>query len=191
MIELESINSLELINTTQENTFKIISQDVDVTNTPMVYVENGVVHVKVISDSNKINGSEKTKYRAGQPLYPKYTIELPNNITTTVLYDKGNFLVNNFKGNLNLNINNYGVVEINEFIGLISIKSFSGKIDCTLANGTIDVETNKGTIESLLKDDRLTQTEDSLKGIYKKPNNQLKIKTINAKVILKPVITQK
>jgi len=191
IIELESINSLELININNENSFKIISEDVGFSNIPKVYVENGVVYVKVKSDSNKISGSEKTKYRAGQPLYPKYTIELPNNINTTVLYEKGKFIVNKFKGNLDLQINNYGSVEINEYIGSVDIESFSGIIDCTLTNVSIDVETSKGKIESFLKDNRLKETETSLKGIYKNPNSRLKIRTIHSKVILKPVKTRK
>jgi hypothetical protein len=191
IIELESINSLEFITINKENSFKIISEDVDISNTPKVYIENEILYVKVRSDSNKISGSEKTKYRAGQPLYPKYTIELPNNINTTVLFDKGRFIANNFKGNLDLHINSYGSVEINKYIGSISIESFSGIIDCTLTNVTIDVETSKGEIVSFLGDNRLKETEISIKGIYKKPNNRLKIRTIHSKVILKPVITRK
>ena len=191
IIELESINNLELISASQENIFSIISEDLDDTNTPNIYVENGVVHIEVRPDLNNITGSEKNKYRAGQPLYPKHRIEIPINISTTILIEKGNFSTHNFKGNLDLHIKNYGVIDINEFTGLISIESFSGKINCTLLNAEIDVQTSKGIISSLLIDDRINQTKTSLKGVYIKSDNQLRIKTIDAIVNLKPIKTRK
>lgn len=191
VIELESIDNLQLITGNQENKFKISSEDTEMSTIPNVYVDHGAVYIKVTSDLNKIKGSEKIKYRAGQPQYPKYIIELPININTTLLYESGNFTVNNYKGNLDVHIRKYGNIQINDFIGSISIKSFSGKIDCTLASAKIDVETRKGMIESLLTDDRLNHTKMALKGIYLKPDNKLNIKTIHAKVKLKPVNNRK
>ena len=190
IIELESINQLELITTDSENVFRVISNDIDDTNVPRVYVENDIVYVKVTSDPNKIEGSNKSKYRAGQPLFPKYSIHIPTNISTKVFYTKGNFIAHDFSGDLDLHIQNYGKVEIEKFTGTLSIEIFSGKIDCTVSQSILNIETSKGNIESFLKDKRLIKTTTSLKGIYKSPNNTLNIKTINAKVILKPFKNQ-
>ena len=51
----------------------------------------------------------------------------------------------------------------------------------------ITVENSKGNIVSEIKDERLVAAERSLKGIYGKPFNKLHVKTVTAKVILKPI----
>ena len=190
IVELESIDQLELNSTDSENVFRVISNDIDDTNVPKVYAENNIVYVKVASNLNKIEGSNKSKYRAGQPLFPKYIIQVPENISAKVFYTKGNFISRGFRGDLDLHIQNYGKVEINKFSGTINIEIFSGIVDCAVSHSIVNIETSKGSVQSFLKDKRLIKTTTSLKGVYESSNNTLNIKTINAKVVLKPFKNQ-
>jgi len=189
ILELESINQLQLISTNSIDIVELSSENFDQTSKPIINDDNDVLHVKVIGNPNKIIGSEKNKFRAGQPVFPSYTIKVPENIFVKIIYDKGNFHTKNFIGNLDLHLN-HGVVDILNFKGNVNIQSYSGVINCEISEAKLNVESIKGMLEIAIDDNRLQLTKTRLKGIYKNDLNSLIIKTITSKISLNPLRTQ-
>ncbi len=165
-------------------------QDTDDENVPEISDKDGTIRIKPKKKITKLKGTEKNKYRAGQPVYPSYTIQVPKDLDVQLFYDKGNFKASNFKGKLDLHLDTGNVV-IESFKGELDINSFAGLIRCTISNAIVNVVSTKGGIVSNIQDKRLVQTMTSLNGIYVNANNVLKIKTIHGKVNLKSMLTKK
>lgn len=189
LIELESLNNLELKSVENTNTIKVICSNCDAVSKPKLLEQHQIVNIKVTSDKNKIYGAQRNKFRAGQPEYPNYSIEVPENREVKVVYNKGNFTTRNFKGNLDIRLN-HGNLILDNVKGDVSVISFSGIINCTFEHAAIKVENSKGLIDNKLKASTLLATKRKLHGIYKKDVFNLTIKTVRAKVLLSPVITQ-
>jgi len=190
LIELPSLEHIELKINQSTDSMIVSYKNTDAQNVPTIS-DNGVtVHVKVSKEASALKGTEKNKYRAGQPIYPSYNISIPKDMNVQLFYDKGNFGTANFKGTLEVHLNS-GVVNLHQFKGLVNIESFSGLIHCSLSAAMVAVSSNKGKIITDLEDKRLVKTSTSLNGIFKNANNVLKIKTIHAKVNLKSLPTQK
>ena len=159
-------------------------------NIPKIEDSDGTIHIKVPKKATPLEGTEKNKYRAGQPLFPTYIIYMPKDKNVQLFYDKGNFETANFRGVLDLHLD-MGTVDIEQFEGKLSIESFSGLINCTIREAMLNVKSTYGEISTNLRDNRIEQTMNSLSGVYRNANNVLKIKSIHAKVNLKSVLTQK
>ena len=190
LIELASVEQIELKMNESADKMEVLYKNTDVQNTPIITDNGTTVRIAVSKNATNLKGTDKNKYRAGQPIYPSYEIRIPKDMEVQLFYDKGNFKTNDFYGNLDLHLNS-GEVTINQFKGVVNIESFSGNINCSMNAAVIAISSNKGEIVSHLKDVRLVETATSLNGIFKNANNVLKIKTIHAKVILKTRSTQK
>ena len=190
LIELASIENIELSMNKSSEKIEVMYRNTNAENEPIISDDGTTVHIAVAKNAYSLEGTEKNKYRAGQPLYPSYMIRIPKNMNVQLFYDKGNFRMTNFEGALAIHLNS-GVVDINQFKGTVSVESFSGKINCSLNAARLDVNSNKGALVSTLKDKRLIETQNSLKGIFNNAKNVLKINTIHAKVNLKWMSTQK
>lgn len=190
LIELASVEHIELKMNENIEKIEVLYKNTDTQNTPNITDDGTTVRIAVSKNANNLKGTNKNKYRAGQPIYPSYEIRIPKDMYVQLFYDKGNFRTNDFYGNLELHLNS-GEVTINQFKGVVNIESFSGNINCNMNAAMISISSNKGEIVSNLKDTRLVKTATSLNGIFKNANNVLKIKTIHAKVNLKTRSTQK
>lgn len=190
LIELASVEYIELKMNESADKMEVLFKNTDVQNTPIITDNGTTVRIAVSKNATNLKGTDKNKYRAGQPIYPSYEIRIPKDMEVQLFYDKGNFKTNDFYGNLDLYLNS-GEVTINQFKGVVNIESFSGNINCSMNAAMIAISSNKGEIVSNLKDARLVETATSLNGIFKNANNVLKIKTIHAKVNLKTRSTQK
>ncbi len=190
LIEFASVEKITLNIHDSSDKITISYRDTDDQNVPKINDTDGAIYIKVAKSANKLKGIEKNKYRAGQPLFPTYIINVPKDMNVQLFYDKGNFKTVNFKGVLDLHLD-AGTVEIDEFEGELSIESFSGLIHCNVSAAMLNVVSSKGKITSNLQDNRLRQTKTSLNGTYVNANNVLKIKSIHAKVNLKSMLTQK
>ena len=180
-----------VLNVHESDNQVIVSyQDTDDENIPEISDANGTIRIKPKKKTTKLKGTEKNKYRAGQPVYPSYIIQIPKDLDVQLFYDKGNFKASNFKGKLDLHLDTGNVV-IESFNGELDINSFAGLIQCTISNGVVNVVSTKGSVVSNFQDKRLVHTMNSLKGIYVNANNVLKIKSIHGKVNLKSMLTKK
>ena len=184
MIELASIEDIEVKMHENSNEIAILYKNTDDQNTPIISDNGTSVLIAVSKNAMALKGTDKNKYRAGQPLYPSYILSIPKGLEVQLFYDKGNFRTSNFYGNLELHLNS-GNVTINQFKGAVQVESFSGKINCSVNAARLEITSSKGTIVSNLKDKRLVKTQTSLSGIFNNANNVLKINTIHAKVNLK------
>lgn len=190
LIEFASVETIELRTNNSSEEIEILSTNTGGQNTPQILDDGRIVHIVVSKDAYSLKGTDKNKYRAGQPLYPNYVISIPKGLDVKLLYDKGNLKATNFQGNLDVRLNT-GDVMIDQFSGVVHIESFAGKINCNLTAARLDIVSNKGAISSSLQDRRLIKTQNSLKGIFNSTKNVLKINTIRAKVNLKSMSTQK
>lgn len=186
-IDFTTFNNLTL-GTSTDKKVAVFCQNCTEINVPKVIKKNGVLYLSVPKLKEEPN-THQNKFRAGQPLYPDYEINVPKNFSVIISYDTGNFTIRNFKGDLNLSLY-FGKIAINSFKGKVAIQSHSGTIDCTLVSGKINVENSKGQIISKLSSKKLSKSTNSLQGTFKNDNNTLFIKTVNAKVTLKPIKTQ-
>lgn len=155
---------------------------------PKVNRENGIMTISTQKEQLPPN-THQNKFRAGQPLYADYKINIPENLSVIINYEEGNFKTTNFTGNLQLNLNQ-GALTIDDFKGAIAITSYSGTINCQLTSAAIQVENSQGETHTNLELTNVKKTKSSLKGIYKNSDNTLKIKTVNTKVTLTSVITK-
>ncbi len=190
LIEFASVEKIVLKVHNDLDQVIVSYQNTDNQNVPILNESDGTIHIKIEKNENTLKGTEKNKYRAGQPLFPTYVINIPKDMSVQLFYGKGNFETVNFKGVLDLHLD-AGTVAIEQFEGKLSVESFSGSINCTINAAMLNVNSTNGEISTNLQDMRLKQTATSLIGIYKNANNVLKIKSIHAKVNLKSVLTQK
>ncbi len=187
LVELASLNQLTLKNSEKEREFILSYNNHTTYKAPIVSEKDNMVAIKVTEAKDFLPGSQRNKYRAGQPLYPNYTIEIPENVEVKIVYKKGNFKANNFSGTLALYLD-HGIVDILGINGSVFVQSYAGVINCKLKNATITVESSKGSIISEIQDDKLVANTTSLQGIYGYPLNKLQIKTVTAKVNLQPLV---
>jgi len=190
LIEFASVEKIVLKVHNDLDQVIVSYQNTDNQNVPILNESDGTIHIKTEKNENTLKGTEKNKYRAGQPLFPTYVINIPKDMSVQLFYGKGNFETVNFQGVLDLHLD-AGTVAIEQFEGKLSVESFSGLINCTINAAMLNVNSTNGEISTNLQDMRLKQTATSLSGIYKNANNVLKIKSIHAKVNLKSVLTQK
>ncbi len=190
LIELTSLEKITL--NVHDNSDEIIVSYVDTSdeNVPEITDENGTVHIRVAQSKITLKGTEKNKYRAGQPLFPSYHIKIPKGLDVKLMYAKGNFETRYFNGKLELRLDT-GTVKVDKFEGNLNVQSFAGLINCKVTSGFINVNSVKGKIHADLYDEQLKKTKTSLHGIYVNANNVLKINSIHAKVNLKSALTQK
>lgn len=186
-IDFDSFNQLTL-GKSSSNRITVFCTNCTNNTIPKVDRENGVMTIFTQKEQLPPN-THQNKFRAGQPLYADYKINIPENLSVIINYEEGNFKTANFTGNLQLNLNQ-GALTIANFKGNISITSHSGTVDCQLTSATIQVENNQGETHTDLKLTAVKKTKSSLKGIYKNSDNTLKIKTVNTKVTLTSVITK-
>lgn len=187
-IDFDSFNQLTL-GKSSSNKITVFCTNCTNKTIPKVDRENGIMTISTQKEELPPN-THQNKFRAGQPLYADYEINIPENLSVIINYEDGNFKTTNFTGNLQLNLNQ-GALTIADFKGVIAITSHSGTIDCQLASATIiEVENSQGETHTDLELTAVKKTKSSLKGIYKNNDNTLKIKTVNTKVTLTSVITK-
>ena len=189
VIDLASFNHFKLKNSAQQDYFAINYSNHISFQEPTIAEKNGSVHVAVVIAKDYLPGSQQHKYRAGQPEYPDYTIELPKNVEVKIVYEKGNFEMNKFLGNVALFVN-HGAIDIIDPNGSVFVQSYAGTINCWLHSAAITIENTNGSISSKLQDEKLKSGKGFLKGIYKEPKHELEIRTIAAKVQLQPLIDE-
>ena len=186
LVELTSFNQLHLIHADTENQFILRFSDHTDLKKPAFIEKDNLIKVKVEQQKGLFPGAQQHKYRAGQPLYPNYILEVPEDIELKIIYKKGNLKTVDFSGNLQVYLD-HGHVDVATNKGNVFIQSYDGVINCTLENTSIIIEKSKGTIESDLTLLKQKKTKTSLSGIYGDPLNKLHVKTVNAKVRLMPV----
>ena len=190
LIEFASVEEITLNVHDHSDKVIVFYQDTDDENIPEITEADGTIHIKTAKAITRLKGTEKNKYRAGQPIFPSYMIHIPKDLDVQLFYEKGNFKTTNFNGKLDLHLDTGNAI-INQFEGELAIESFAGLIRCNVLTARLHVISTKGKIVSDLQDKRLLRTKNSLKGIYVNANNVLKIKSIHGKVNLKSMLTQK
>lgn len=188
-IRLLDVDLIELVST-DESTIAITMQDYVENSTFLKIKENNKLITITASVIEPFQHRVKTeKYCYVQPLFPTFKIAIPKGCSITVSYSKGNFKAINFEGNLNLSLDT-GDVEINKFKGKLNAELLSGNINVFIVNTNVGVQSNKGNIQANFSTVNWQKTKTSLEGIYGKYINDLKVKAINANIVLNSATTQ-
>lgn len=186
VVTLASFNELLLKHSEKEDIYVLVFNNHTSYKKPNLYEKDGLVEIAVVEEKDYLPGSQQNKYRAGQPLYPDYILEVPENAEVKIVYTKGNFKAHNFIGNLEAYLD-HGVVDLVNNKGVVFVQSYGGVINCQLKNTAIHIETGKGSINSEIELQQKNSTQSSLTGIYGDPLNKLTVKTVNAKINLRPL----
>jgi hypothetical protein len=109
-----------------------------------------------------------------QPLYTSYGIRIPKGIMVKISINSGNFKVNNFKGNMELAVNN-GEIELDNCLGNILIKNIDGIITCTTNVQHIEAKSHLG---------KVFFKKGIAKNIKKDVNNMLIIESIRGNIFI-------
>ncbi len=188
-IQLLDVDFIELIHT-DDSKIAITMQDYAENSTFLKIEENSrVITIKASLMTPFQQNVTTEKYCYLQPLFPTFKIAIPKDCMITINYNKGNFNATNFEGNLNLSLDT-GNVTIDNFKGKLNTELLSGNINVSMANTKVDVQSNKGKIQTNFPTTNWQQTETSLKGVYGKNTNTLKVLTINANIMLNAITTQ-
>jgi len=186
VIDFAMIDQVELITWQDDDKIVVIAES-ETNKSPNIIIEEkgDVVFIKSIVQVNTFEQNEFDidKQCSIQPLYPTYKIKIPKNRKIDISVLQGNFYTTNFKGDLNLKVDE-GIVKINQFTGLVNVQINMGKVYMNdISDTKINVTSNMGNITSnlLIQD----QSKNHLKGVFGKGKNELNIHAILANIQLK------
>jgi len=175
-----------LITWEKENQI-VITTESENKNDPHFFLEEieNIIFIKSVVSNFEQNELEIDKQCSIQPIFTSYRIQIPKNKKVDISYTQGNFYADNFKGNLNLKVEE-GIIKINRFEGLVNIHINIGNVYINEINNTkIDVASNMGVISSNLLIKNKHKISKDLKGVFGKSFNELNIKAILANIQLK------
>lgn len=182
-IELESLNQLIIRQNTEAGTIRFQFNNHDSYPEPILMEKGDLVELMVKRDQQHLPQAQQNKYRAGQPLYPNYILEVPLNIQLKLRYKQGNTQVSNFSGELELYLD-HGTVDLWDLNGSAKVQSYGGVINSRLANARVQIESKEGQVTTNIRDVRLTASDRRINGVYGQATNILHITTILGKVNL-------
>ena len=186
IVDFSLIDQIELMTWEEKNRITVIA-DSEVNQALDLVLEekNGVVFIKSLETSIEYNEFEIDKQCSVQPIYTSFKIYIPKNKKVEISILQGNFYTNNFKGDLNLRIEE-GIIKINKFKGTVNVQVNIGKVYIDGVNNTdIDVKSNMGIVTSELIIKDKIQNKSYLKGVFGENYNQLNIQAILANIQLK------
>lgn len=182
-VELSSLNRLELRHNGSSNLVTLQYNNHQSYPEPTMIEKRELVEIKAIQNKEILPQAQQNKYRAGQPLYPNYILEVPMGWQVKISYKQGNSLINTFTGDLELYLD-HGTIDLEGINGVAKIQSYGGVINCRLTNVKISIESKEGTVATQIQDANLKVSKRSITGQYGSAKNKVQIKTILGKVIL-------
>ncbi len=116
-------------------------------------------------------------------MFNRYKIEIPTNANVEINYGNGNFVTDNFAGNLALRLAT-GEVNLKSILRTIILIQYGGSINTDTKNLTFKIQPNLGSFNTTLSDTQLKKHNNVYTGIVGKPQNKLEIKSVMANVYL-------
>ena len=182
-VELASLNRLQIQHSTESDLIRLRFNNHESYPEPVMIDKDDLIEIKVLHDAKTLPQAQQNKYRAGQPLYPNYILEVPLNCQLKISYKQGNTQAKNFTGDLELYLD-HGTVNLVQLSGSGSIQSYGGVINCLLANAKVAIESKEGQVETDIKHKSLAVGKQFIRGHYGDPRNDLRVTTILGKVTL-------
>jgi len=185
IIEFNMIDQLDLVCSNSANEVVVISQN-DKNQSPSVILKekNGMLFIKSFQNATVIEESEIDKLCAIQPIYTSYKISIPKNKNIQVIYGQGNFMTENFSGNLKLKLQE-GIVKIGKYSGEIAVTLYNGQVNCdAIQDSELNVNSNIGKVMANFELNNAIQNNHELKGVLGHKLNGLTIESIMANIEL-------
>jgi len=185
IIEFNIIDKIEFISSNEKNLFFIAAESENESSPRITLIEeNGIIFIKSNEDFYEDRNIDIDKICSVQPDYSSYLIKVPKGKKIEISYTQGNFYSNNFKGNLNLKIEE-GIIKIKKFEGSVYVNINIGNVYINgIKNTELAVKSNLGTIFSDLKKKGLTRNGNKLYGVFEENRNQLKVDALLANIHL-------
>jgi len=119
-----------------------------------------------------------------EPSYTSYQIYVPKNKALYISFMEGNFYADNFKGDLNLNVE-AGIIKLKNMNDAVNLRLNSGSVFLhDIRNTKIDAETNLGVLVNNMPDQVEVKSNKKLHQTIGNPNNLIVIRTILANIYL-------
>ena len=182
-VQLESLNQLQIKHSADARALRLQFNNHNSYPDPVLIEKDDLIELKVVDDVQTLPQAQQNKYRAGQPLYPNYILEIPENIQLRLSYTQGNTEINDFVGELELYLD-HGTVKIDKLSGSARIQSYGGVIHCKLDDASVTIESKEGEVTTNIRDKDLKTSHRSISGRYGLAKNVLDITTILGKVTL-------
>lgn len=186
VVDFSIIDQVELTTWEKENKIIVIAKSEE-NNIPDILLEvrDNIVFIKSVDVYFEQESLEIDKQCSIQPIYTTYHIKIPENKKVDISFTQGNFYANNFKGDLNLKVEE-GIIKINHFEGLVNVQINTGNVYFNeIKNIKIDVVSNLGLVSSNLLMENKNQSKNHLKGVFGENFNELNVKAIMANIQLK------
>jgi hypothetical protein len=185
IIEFNSIDQLDLVCSNSKNEVVVISQN-ERNQSPTVNLQeiNGVLFIKSFEKPTQEDMVEIDKLCTIQPMYTSFKISIPKNKNVQVIYTQGNFLTENFEGNLKLKLEE-GIVKIGKYTGNIAITLYNGQVVCNaIQNTELNINSNIGNITTNFELDNGGQNAHEINGVFGQKLSSLTIESILANMEL-------
>ncbi len=186
VVDFNIIDQIELTTWEKEDKIVVTAESED-NNIPNIFLEerNNIIFIKSVDVYFEQEVLEIDKQCSIQPIFTTYHIKIPENKKVDISFTQGNFYANNFKGDLNLKVEE-GIIKINHFEGLVNVQINTGNVYFNeIKNVKIDVVSNLGLVSSNLLMQNKNQRKNHLKGVFGKNFNELNVKAILANIQLK------
>ena len=186
VVDFNIIDQIKLTTWEKEDKIVVTAESED-NNIPNFFLEerNNIIFIKSVDVYFEQEVLEIDKQCSIQPIYTTYHIKIPENKKVDISFTQGNFYANNFKGDLNLKVEE-GIIKINHFEGLVNVQINTGNVYFNeIKNIKIDVVSNLGLVNSNLLVENKNQSKNHLKGVFGKSFNELNVKAILANIQLK------
>lgn len=185
IIEFNMIDQFELFCSNSTDEVVVISQN-EKNQSPTVILEekNEVLFIKSFEHATVKEAFEIDKLCTIQPMYSSFKISIPKNKNIQVIYAQGNFMTENFTGNLKLKLQD-GMVKIGKYEGNVAVTLHNGQVICDAIQDTeLDVNASIGKVIANFELNNALQNEHELKGVFGRKLNSLAIETILANINL-------
>ena len=184
VIEFDLIDHILLLN--NNDTEDIIVRAEGSTLAPNYQINEVGDHVLIIGKQSFVENIEfdEDKICSVEPNYTSYQIYIPKNRILFISFIGGNFYADNFKGELNLRVED-GILKLHNIAENTNIQLNSGSIFVDKIEKTeIDAETNLGILITDLPDKMTNTPKRKLELSDPETNKSLKIRTIMANIYL-------
>ncbi len=185
IIEFNMIDQLDLVCSNSANEVVVISQnDKNLSPSVILQEKNGVLFIASFENATLKEESEIDKLCAIQPIYTSFKISIPKNKNIQVIYGQGNFLTENFSGNLKLKLQE-GIVKIGKYTGEIEVTLYNGQVNCdAIEDAELIVNSNIGKVMANFELNNAVQNNHELRGVFGEKLNSLMIESIMANIEL-------
>jgi hypothetical protein len=184
ILDFNVIDQIELFNAKADTEFSILAEGRTYFPDFNLKEVNGVIYLE---ENDQVSDEEVyslDKVCSIEPNFTSYQVFIPEGKKLYISFIEGNFLADNFKGELNL-IAEDGILKLDHMSNSVNIRLSSGSIYVrNIENTSIDAKTNLGSLITNTPLEELSESKKHLINTVGTGNKSLLIRTIMANIYL-------